>query len=290
MTPGKVSRTSLGAEPEPHQDPNPHQDANPQQDPNPQPGEADSAVRRALSILSVFRYSDPVLGVSEISRRLGLPKTTVHRLVTTLVTEGFVERTSGGRYRLTLRLYEMGQEAVQSHGLRQIGHDPLERLHTQTGETTHLAVLSGPDVVYVDRFESTQLMPLFTRVGRRLGAHATSSGKCLLAFGTPKDLEIVLKAGLPRLGPRTITTKTGLEQALSLTRKNGYAVSMDESSPGVASVGAPVFDRNGATVAAVSVAGPIIRMSPAAIEPMVRMVVRTAAEVSRGLPSQRMRG
>ena len=245
--------------------------------------EADSAVRRALAILTAFSFADPILGVSELGRRLELPKTTVHRLLATLVAEGFVDRTQHGRYRLSLRLYEIGQEAVQSHGLRQVGHGPLEKLRNETGETAHLAVLSGTDVLYVDRLESPQLMRLMTRMGRRRAAHATSSGKCLLAYGSSDDVERVVRGGLTRLAPRTITTKAALKQALTDTRKNGYAVSVNESAPDIVSVGAPIFDRTGSCVAAVSVAGPLLRMPPDSLDRYVRLVVRAAAEISKGL-------
>lgn len=243
-------------------------------------------MRRALAILCVFSFADPILGVSEIGRRLELPKTTVHRLLATLVAEGFIERTEGGRYHLGLKLYEIGQQAVQNHGLRQIGHGPLERLRNETGETAHLAILSGSDVLYVDRLESPQLMKLMTSVGRRRAAHATSTGKCLLAFGTPHDVDVVLATGLPRLAPRTIATKSALKQSLAETRKNGYAVSLNESAPEVVSVGAPIFDRNGACVAAVSVAGPALRMPPDSLDRTIRLVVRTAAEISAGLAKE----
>ncbi|HEY0520403.1 MAG TPA: IclR family transcriptional regulator [Ilumatobacteraceae bacterium] len=243
----------------------------------------ESAVARALSLLTAFTFTDPVLGVSELGRRVKLPKSTVHRLLAILVHEGFVERTSDERYRLSLKLYEIGQEVVSSRVLRQVGHVPLEKLHNDTNEATHLAVLSGSDVVYLDRLESPQMMGLFTKVGRRRSAHATSSGKVLLAFGSQADVDDAVAGGLPRLGPRTITTRTRLNQALADVRKAGYAISTDEAAPGVVSIAAPIFDRLGSCVAAVSVAGPLIRMPEERHDQLVRMVVRTAAEISKAL-------
>jgi DNA-binding IclR family transcriptional regulator len=247
----------------------------------------ESAVARALALLTAFSFRDPVLGVSELGRRVQLPKSTVHRLLGILVTEGFVERTPDDRYRLSLKLYEIGQEVVSTRLLRQVGHVPLERLHTESGEAAHLAVLSGADVVYLDRLESPQMMGLFTKVGRRHAAHATSSGKVLLAFGSQAEVDEVVAAGLPRLGPRTITTRTRLNQALAEIRKVGHAISTDESAPGVVSIAAPIFDSVGACVAAVSVAGPLIRMPPERHDKLARLVVRTAAEISKGLVSDR---
>ncbi len=240
---------------------------------------------RALAVLTAFTFTDPVLGVSELGRRVRLPKSTVHRLLSILVDEGFVERTPDDRYRLSLKLYEIGQEVVSTRVLRQVGHVPLEKLHNDSNETVHLAVLSGADVVYLDRLESPQMMGLFTKVGRRRSAHATSSGKVLLAFGSQADVDDAVAAGLPRLGPRTVTTRTRLNQVLAEVRKAGYAISTDESAPGVVSIAAPIFDRLGSCVAAVSVAGPLIRMSADRHDQLVRMVVRTAAEISKSLVS-----
>ena len=245
----------------------------------------ESAVARALALLNAFTFGDPVLGVSELGRRVQLPKSTVHRLLTILVNEGFVERTADERYRLSLKLYEIGQEVVSSRVLRQVGHVPLEKLHNDSHEAAHLAVLSGSDVVYLDRLESPQMMGLFTKVGRRRSAHATSSGKVLLAFGSQADVDDAVSGGLPRLGPRTITTRTRLNQVLAEVRKSGYAISTDEAAPGVVSIAAPIFDGSGACVAAVSVAGPLIRMPAERHDSLVRMVVKTAAEISKALVS-----
>jgi DNA-binding MarR family transcriptional regulator len=136
---------------------------------------AESAVARALSLLTAFTFTDPVLGVSELGRRVKLPKSTVHRLLGILVAEGFVERTPDERYRLSLKLYEIGQEVVSSRVLRQVGHVPLEKLHNDSNEATHLAVLSGADVVYLDRLESPQMIGVRLtgrrgRCGRRRAA------------------------------------------------------------------------------------------------------------------------
>jgi DNA-binding IclR family transcriptional regulator len=245
----------------------------------------ESAVARALALLTAFTFADPVLGVSELGRRVRLPKSTVHRLLSILVREGFVERTADERYRLSLKLYEIGQEVVSSRVLRQVGHVPLEKLHNDSNEAAHLAVLSGPDVVYLDRLESPQMMGLFTKVGRRRSAHATSSGKVLLAYGSQADVDDAVAAGLARLGPRTITNRTRLNHALAEIRKAGYAISSDESAPGVVSIGAPIFDGAGSCVAAVSVAGPVIRMPSERHDQLVRMVVKTAADISKALVS-----
>ncbi len=232
-----------------------------------------STVHKAMAVMSAFSYEEPALGVSELARRLGIGKSTVHRILTTLAADGFVERTPDDRYRLSLKVYELGQQVAASSELRERAHPVLERLRTESGETAHLAVLAGTDVVYLDRLESPHMLRLMTRVGRRRAAHATSSGKCLLAFGPPAAVAAVAAAGLPRLGPRTITSATLLQRALTEVRARGYAVSVEESAPGVVSVAAPIFDVTGACVAAMSVAGPISRMPPESLDRFVRLVL-----------------
>jgi DNA-binding IclR family transcriptional regulator len=238
-----------------------------------------------MAVISAFSYGEPVLGVSELSRRLGLGKSTVHRILTTLAADGYVERTADDRYRLSLKMYEIGQQVAASSELRTLVHPALERLRNESGETAHLAVLSGTDVVYLDRLESPQMLRLMTRVGRRRAAHATSSGKVLLAFGAPDDLERVLAGGLPRLGPRTITMPRLLEAALDVVRRQGFAVSVEESAPGVVSVAAPVVDGAGECVAAMSVAGPITRMPPDQLDRFVRAVLAATASIPGTAPN-----
>jgi IclR family transcriptional regulator, KDG regulon repressor len=239
-----------------------------------------STVRKAMAVISAFSYSEPVLGVSELARRLDLGKSTVHRILTTLVDDGFVERTDDDRYQLSFKLYEIGQQVAASSDLRERAHPSLERLRNESGETAHLAVLAGTDVVYVDRLESPHMLHLLTRVGRRRAAHATSSGKCLLAFGAPADVEQVVAGGLPRLGPRTITSAALLRRTLKDVRIRGYAASVEESAPGVASVAAPIFDAAGECIAAMSVAGPITRMPPDQLDRFARLVLAAAARLA----------
>ena len=131
---------------------------------------------------------------------------------------------------------------------------------------------------------------MLTQVGRRRAAHATSSGKVLLAFGAPADIDRVVAGGMPRLGPRTITSRSMLERALADVRADGYAVSVEESARGVSSVAAPIFDGVGECVAAMSVAGPITRMPADQLDHFARMVVAATASIPgsdpRACPAQ----
>lgn len=242
-----------------------------------------STVTRALQVLQAFSYDRPVLGVSELARQLGMGKSSVHRILTTLAEQGFVVKTVDDRYRLGFKLHELGQLVVSGLELRQVAHVPLERLRNDCGETVHLAVLEGTDAVYVHRFESPSTLRMFSRVGRRVPAHTTSSGKCLLAFGDPANVDRVIRNGLQRIGPRSITTEAGLQRALRELRANGYVVSVEENERGVVSIGAPVFGHDGSCIAAVSMAGPTIRVTREQVPRFVTMVRRCALDISVGM-------
>lgn len=234
-------------------------------------------------MLEAFSYAEPVLGVSEMARKLGMGKSSVHRALSTLLEHGYVTKTSDDRYRLGLKLHELGQLVVSGLRLHEVAREPLERLRVQGHEAVHLAVLDGLDVVYIDRFESPGTARMFNRLGRRMPAHVTSSGKCLLAFGEPHLADAVLARGLTRLAPRTITSASLFHEALGRTRADGYAMSVEESQPGVTSVAAPVFGRDGGCVAAVSLVGPAMSMTGEQLQRYLTLVRRCAREISDGM-------
>jgi IclR family transcriptional regulator, KDG regulon repressor len=239
-----------------------------------------SSVARTLSVLEAFNYAEPVLGVSELARKLDMSKSSVHRALSTLLEAGYVTKTPDDRYRLGLKLHELGQRVVSGMRLHEVAHDPLERLRQQSGEAVHLAVLDGIDVVYIDRFESPGLARTFKRLGRRVAAHSSSAGKCLLAFGSHEQVSAVIDTGLPRKGPRTVTSATMFLAVLAQIRVDGYVISIEENEKGISSVGAPVFGRDGSCIAAVSLVGPTSRFQGDMLDGHGRHVRQCANKIS----------
>jgi DNA-binding IclR family transcriptional regulator len=238
-----------------------------------------TSVRNALRILQAFSFEHPVVGVSDLARQLRLPKSTVSRLIQTLAGEGFVDSVDGG-YRLALKLHELGSLVISGVELREIAHAKLVALRNLSGETVHLAVLDGHQVVYLDRIESPNTMHTFTRLGRRMPAYSTSSGKAILAFAPTTLFDAVIAAGLTPYTSRTIATREALAAALDTTRASGIAVSIEESEPGINSVAAPIFDYSGNVIAAISVAGPTDRMTAATIARISQHLKTATAGVS----------
>lgn len=236
------------------------------------------SVSTALDVLDCLA-DEPELGVTEIGRRLGISKSTAHRLVTTLCQKGFLQQIPETRsYRLGIRLHELGETVASRSPLRDHALPLLESLRNQTGETVHLAVPEGSQMFYVERLESYQGLRFSSRVGRLRPIHLTSSGKAVAAFN-PTVAEVACANEFERRTPRTIRTKEQFLRCLAETRARGYAFSIEEDEPGLASVAAPVLDRTGIARAAISVAGPAARVAGEHMNQTARRVRAAAAHL-----------
>jgi DNA-binding IclR family transcriptional regulator len=244
-----------------------------------------STVRNAVRVLTSFSLEERELGVSELARRLGLGRSTVHRLLVTLAADGLLEQNpASGKYRLGLRTYELGMLAAAHMDVREAARPVLARLRDETAETVQLAVLDGREVVYVERLETTQTVRIFGHVGHRNQAHCTSTGKVLLAALPDTELDRLLDGWvLDAKTPYTITDPARLRAELARVRRAGFAENVNETGIGVASVAAPIRDATGAVVAAVSVAGPVMRVDGRSLRRFSGMVMEAAGDVSRKL-------
>lgn len=243
------------------------------------------SVRNAARVLRAFSHADQELGVSELARRLGLGKSTTHRLVATLEAERLLEQDPAtGKYRLGLALYELGTTVAEHVDLHQASLPVLTTLRHQTGEMVHVAVLDGLEAVYVERLESHYMLPVFRRVGHRLPAHWTSSGKVLLAALPRPELERRLKGiALDARTSHTITDHAALLRELDEVARRGWASNVEEGELGVTSVGAPLRGADGTVIAAVTVVGSSDRMNAESLRPYRVAVQEAAAVISRRL-------
>jgi DNA-binding IclR family transcriptional regulator len=219
-------------------------------------GQASTVVGRLEAILASFDGCDHALGLSEISHRVGLPKSTVHRLANQLCAVGWLERNSGG-YRVGLRLLELGSVALQRTGLRETAFKHLHSLALRTGLVVHLGILDHGEVVYLDRVATTRVS-LPTRVGGREPAYCTALGKVMLAFADPASQASAL-AGMRRRTEFTVVEPRAIQAALDSARQTGIAYDREEAYQGLGCVASPI--RCGSRViGALSVTGPIARI------------------------------
>lgn len=239
-----------------------------------------STAARLTALLAAFRPGDDALGVSELARRTGLPKTSVHRLSGHLVEHGLLER-EGPTLRLGLKLFEIGQLAVRQRGLVDTARPLLADLREATHNTVHLAVLEGTEVVYLDVLRGPDAPRLPSRIGGRFPAHATGVGKAILAFSPDDVIDAVVAEGLPRISRRTITSPALLRRQLTTIAADGAAYEREESSIGTVCVASPVVDADGRAVAAISVAGWVNRMRTERLAPAVRTAALTLSRTVR---------
>ena len=229
---------------------------------------------RVLRVLGAFTAERPELGLTELSRRADLPLTTTHRLVAELAGWGALERGEDGRYRIGLRLWEVGALAPRGLGLRESAMPFLEDLYEVTRQNVQLAVLDGTEVVYVERISGRGAVNVITRVGGRLPLHATGVGLVLLAHADPELQERVLAAPLKRYTAKTICDPAEVRRALADVRRTGVAVSDGQIELIALSVAAPVRGPRGDVVAALSVVVPAATSDPRAYVPVVRAAAR----------------
>lgn len=243
------------------------------------------SVATAAQMLREFGKGDTQLGVSELARRVGVGKSTAHRVVWTLVQEELLEKVEDtGLFRLTSTMRNLGVNAETALSLHQAATGPLDQLRSITGHTLHVAILDGTDVLYVERRESPGALAVFHRVGGRNAAHVTSTGKLLLAFLDPEEqARVIGSMRLTRKTPHTITSRTAFLAELASIRRQGYSENVFESELGMVSVAAPIRGRTGRVVAALSVAGKVENGEPDAVRKLTRPLIEAAGRISHNL-------
>lgn len=243
-----------------------------------------SSVATAARILREFGKHSTQLGVTQLARRVGASKSTAHRVIWTLVEEGLLEKVEEtGLFRLTTTMRSLGASAETAQRLHEAATTPLDQLRAQTPGTLHVAILDGLDVLYVERREGPGAIPVFRAVGSRNAAHATSSGKVLLAFlPVEHQRRLVQAMRLTAKTPRTITSGTAFLAELARVRRQGYGENRGESQPGMCSIAAPIRDPLGRVIASVSVADHVSDVD-AGLRHLGGPIVETARRISAGL-------
>jgi DNA-binding IclR family transcriptional regulator len=242
-----------------------------------------------LQILDMFDRDRPVIGIGEMARQLGLHPSTTSRLAATLAATGYLEAAGeAGRYRLSGKLAALGALVEDDVDIRRTALPFLESLVRELGETGHLGILEGADAVTVEVVDGWQTVRMHSWVGKRSPAHCSSMGKVLLAGLTKKELRGRLRGRrLAAQTPNTITSRDQLERHLAEIRAAGYSVDREELEEHLRCVAAPIFGRDGAVVASISVSGPDSRISEPAIPAVADIVRRTAREISARLGAPR---
>jgi DNA-binding IclR family transcriptional regulator len=243
---------------------------------------------RVVAILDLLGESDISLSLAEICRHMALHKSTAHRALMALERTGLIERAPAHRYRLGLKLYDMGNRAVEQIDLRARVHPYLRKLALRVGHTVHLGVLHKTRVVYIDKIEPiNRHVCISSRTGTSNPVYSTSLGKAILAFSPPADRDKTI-AGIKFVAftSKTLASPEDLMGSLGRVRRRGFSVDDEEMELGTRCVGAPILDATRNAVAAVSVSGPASRLTAQCVPIIAEHLIRCCQDIASGFAAQ----
>lgn len=243
------------------------------------------SIEKALDLLEFLSLNEQETGITEISKKLHMGLSTVHRIVSTLKSRGYViQNQQTTKYRLGIKLFELGCAVQSTKRLVETTKPYLKQLSQSTNETANLAILEGKEVIYLDTIESPEMLRTEIMAGTRTPAHCTALGKVLLASISDGEFESLYKRDEPlsSLTSKSISSLEELKKNLKKVKKQGYAVDREEYKIGINCIGVPIFGRNGA-IAAISITGPASRFTIDKMEKVKGKLMTISKEISNQL-------
>jgi IclR family KDG regulon transcriptional repressor len=253
--------------------------------PNPAPV---GVIGKVLRILELLDQSPEGLQLRHVAEKTGINKSTAHRFLSHLETEGYLFREAPGTYMIGPKLARLGKGGSQHSRLCSVCRPSLEALWKATGETINMGVLDGIDVLYLDVLETTHTFRLVSQVGMRRPFHCTSMGKVMLAHmedGEKKE-NLLASIKFTPMTPRTITSLAAFKKELNQIRKQGFALDDGEVVSGVHCFGAPIMGADGEVVGAISISCPVVRLNPDLVPLFTNQLTKCARQISRRVRSQ----
>jgi len=241
------------------------------------------SVDKALQILESFSIDNPELTVSDLANKLSIPKVSIYRFLKVLMKKGFIgHNSSNSKYRLGLKMFELGSVVLRNMELRKAAFPLIEQLSERSGETVHLGILDGYKVVSIEGVESDHSLRISLPIGKSVFLHSTGIGKAILAFLPGEIIDKIIKnTGLPSFTVNTITDPAELRREMKLIRQRGYAVDNEENEEGIRCVAAPILDHSQRVVASISISGPAIRITGDRVSQFAKMVLDTTRKICR---------
>lgn len=240
------------------------------------------SIDRAVAILECFNEEKKELKLSEISEKLGLNKSTVHGIITTLKYHGFIlQNEETQKYKLGIRFIEFGDLVINSLSIRNAALSVIDEVCDKIEETVHVGMLDGADVVWIEKKECTKSIKTSTKIGARLPAYTTADGKMILCYIDKEKVKNYLPKKIPQYTKNTITNKLEFFKKLEEIKENGYNIDNEEFVEGIKCVAAPIFDHEGKVRFSLSTTGPAFRMTDERIKDLVIIIKEAANEISR---------
>ncbi|RAK12580.1 IclR family transcriptional regulator [Halanaerobium saccharolyticum] len=239
---------------------------------------------RAIDILNLVSQSKEGLNVTQISEALNLHKSTVYRLLNTLQYKNYVKKDKYKNYKTGKKIIELGNKALNDIDLRNEAKPYLMELGNITKETVHLGIIEDYEIVYIDKVESSHTIRMHSSIGKGNPLYCTGVGKALLAFSSDKYIEDFIKNNeLKRFTPNTITEKSELRDHLKKIQKQGYAVDNMEHEDNIRCVATPIFDHKKNVIAAISISGPVQRITLEKVKEYAELAIEFSQKISRSL-------
>ncbi|WP_194409837.1 IclR family transcriptional regulator [Microbacterium cremeum] len=242
--------------------------------------DGESVLHKHLRVLQAFDILRPFLTLTEIAEVTGLPASTTHRLVAELEREGLLERMPDRSYRLGVRLWEFASRTPGAVGLRELARPWLEAVHARVRQHTQLGVLSGRDVLFIERLSTREAVVNATLIGGRVPLAVSSSGLVLLAHASPGIVDEVIAGGWPHYTPATIRDGDELRARLRRIRADGFAVTEGHIHPESRGIAVPVISARGRTHAAIGV---VVPNDGTSAQPEIELLAVAASGISRAL-------
>ena len=243
-----------------------------------------SSVTTAIHLLKAFDVDDEDLGISELAKRLGVAKSTVHRLATALLSEGLLQQNPAtGRYSLGIGLFTLGSQVRSRLDVTKESRFLLNELREKTGENVRLAVLERQNAVLLHDLESPQTLRLRSATGQLRPAYCCAEGLCLLAGMREQELQKFLTYPRTQRRPATPVTEEQMRQAIRKVKRAGYAIEDEICDDGTRCIAAPIHNAEGRIIAAIGVAGPRVRIRKGQFNKLSQIVVSTADDISERL-------
>jgi len=242
------------------------------------------SIDKALNLLEFLSDNEREIGIVEISKKLNMGLSTVHRILTTLKFRGYViQNQKTAKYRLGIKLFELGCEVQSTKNLIKIVRPHLRKLSKMTNETANLAILEDKEVVYLNTIGSPEILRTEIVQGTRIPAHCTALGKVLLAFLSDSDFDQLYRSNEPiiSLTSQTISSLDKLKKELKNVKEQGYALDREEYKIGINCVGVPLFIKNGEDVAAISITGPASRFTIDKMEEAKNKLIIVSKKISK---------
>jgi DNA-binding IclR family transcriptional regulator len=240
------------------------------------------SIDRAVAILDCFSEEKKELKLSEISERLGLNKSTVHGIISTLKYHGFISQDEETqKYKLGIRFVQFGDLVINSMNIRNAAVPVIDAVCEKIEETVHVAMLDGLDVVWIEKRECTKSIKTSTKIGARLPAYTTADGKIIICYQNKDKIKNYLPKRISQYTNNTITNKGEFIKKLEEMKKNGYAIDNEEYVEGLKCVAAPIFDHDGKVRFSLSTTGPAFRMNEERIKELIVIIKEAANEISQ---------